>query len=71
MMRKNHSSLTATVAAAVLMLGSASSWAIPAPLSMPRAILRVGSIGMRACRSSQTRPRIAGSLAFFVFVLLA
>jgi hypothetical protein len=37
MMRKNHSSLTATLAAAVLMLGSAGSWANEAPQSAPQA----------------------------------
>jgi hypothetical protein len=38
MMRKNHSSLTAALAAAVLMLGSASSWANEVPQSAPQAM---------------------------------
>jgi hypothetical protein len=38
MMRKNHSSLTAALAAAVLMLGSSSSWANEASQAAPQAL---------------------------------
>jgi hypothetical protein len=37
MMRKNHSSLTAALAAGVLMLSAASSWANEAPQAAPQA----------------------------------
>jgi len=37
MMRKNHSSLTAALAAGVLMLSAASSWANQAPPAAPQA----------------------------------
>ena len=38
MMRKNHSFLTAALAAAVLMLSSAGSWANEAPQPAPQAL---------------------------------
>jgi len=38
MMRKNHSSLTAALAAGVLMLSAASSWANEAPQPEPQAL---------------------------------
>jgi negative regulator of sigma E activity len=42
MMRKNHSSLTAALAAGVLMLSAASSWANEAPQAAPQAQPVVG-----------------------------
>jgi len=38
MIRKNHSSLTAALAAGMLMLGSTSSWASDAPQPAPQAL---------------------------------
>jgi hypothetical protein len=37
MMRKNHASLSATLAASVLLLSAASSWASDAPTPLPQA----------------------------------
>ena len=58
MMRKNHASLSATLAACVLLLSTASSWANDAPPPVPQAV-PVASVPASAMEAKPAPIRLA------------